>query len=92
MAYQGYKAVAEQIGRLIFRLLNGALWIMSWGSPVSSSVGCVAWRGASRSWGGSYSGEVQVDILLLDHLYNELLPLLFLVFPLHMCTYTVSVS
>lgn len=29
---------AEQIRRLIFSLANGALWIMSWASPVSSSV------------------------------------------------------
>lgn len=46
MAYQGYQAGAEQIGQLIFSLVNGALWIMSWGSRVSSSVGFVAWRGA----------------------------------------------
>lgn len=39
---QGYQAGAEQIRQFIFSLANGVLWIMSWGSPVSSSVRFVA--------------------------------------------------
>lgn len=42
---QGYQARAEQIRRFKFSLANGALWIMSWSSPVSSSVRFVAWVG-----------------------------------------------
>lgn len=44
-ASQGYQAGAKQIRRLIFSLANGAPWIMSWCSPVSSSVRFVARRG-----------------------------------------------
>lgn len=43
VASQGYQAGAEQIRQLIFSLANGVLWIMSWGSPVSSSVRFAAW-------------------------------------------------
>lgn len=42
VASQGYQSVEEQIRQLIFSLANGAVWIMSWASRVSSLLRFVA--------------------------------------------------